>query len=58
MKWAEWYYWFYHTLCGLPHPFTWYMRRSAREHPFLWVGIPTGIGLAWWFLVVHLWGLI
>ncbi len=27
-------------LCGLPHPFTWYMRESAAAHPLWWILAP------------------
>jgi hypothetical protein len=46
------------TIFGLDHPFTWYMRKSAKEHPLLWIVTPLGIGVAWWLLVVHLWGIL
>jgi len=51
------YYWFWHDVCHRPEPFTYTMRRSAKEHPGYWIGIPAGIGLAWWLLVTHLWGI-
>jgi hypothetical protein len=52
------YYWLWHDIFGLEHPFTWYMRKSAKEHPLWWIVTPLGIGVAWWLLVVHLWGIL
>jgi len=52
------YYWFWHDVCHRPEPFTYTMRRSAKQHPGWWIGIPAGIGLAWWLLVTHLWGIL
>lgn len=52
------YYWFWHDLCKRPEPFTYTMRRSSVNHPLPWILIPVGIGLAWWLLVTHLWGIL
>jgi len=54
---AKVYYWFWHDICRRPEPFTWTLRRSAKAHPLPWIFIPLGIGIAWWLLVTHLWGL-
>lgn len=51
------YYWFWHDVCRLPEPFSHTMRRSAKKHPALWIGIPTGVFVAWYLLVCHLWGI-
>ena len=58
VKWiGKIYYWFWHDICKRPEPFTYTMRRSAKEHPVWWIGIPTGIGIIWWLLATHLWGI-
>jgi hypothetical protein len=57
MHWSKWYRWFWHDVCKRPEPFTYTMRRSAKEHPLWWILPPIGVGLAWWLLVTHLWGI-
>jgi len=51
------YRWFWKDLMKRDEPFTHTMRQSAKEHPKLWIGIPIGIGVAYYLLVCHLWGL-
>jgi hypothetical protein len=48
MHWSLWYYWFWHEVWGLPHPFTWYMRESANAHPLWWILVPIFIGVAFY----------
>lgn len=52
------YYWLWHDLLKRPEPFTYSMRRNAKANPWPWVLIPAGLGLAWYALVTHLWGII
>jgi len=52
------YYKLWHDIFGLDHPFTWYMRKSAKEHPLWWVIVPIVVGGGYYALVTHLWGLI
>jgi hypothetical protein len=56
---TDWYYWFWHLVCGLPHPFTWFMRESANAYPLWWIGAPIVLGVAlymWlWFGDVDWW---
>jgi hypothetical protein len=51
------YYWFWHDVCKRPEPFTYTMRRSAKEHPLWWILTPIGVVVSWYLLVTHLWGL-
>jgi len=48
LPWVTMYHWFWHTICGLPHPFTWYMRLSANEHPLWWILAPIVIGITFY----------
>ena len=51
------YRWLWHDVCGLPEPFTYYMRLSAKANPLWWALLPALVGAAWWALITHLWGL-
>ena len=53
--WAKWYQWLWLHTTG--EPYTFIMRRSAKEHPLYWILIPTGLGAAFYALITHLWGL-
>jgi len=58
---AKWYYWFWHDVCHRPEPFTYTMRRHAKEHPLWWIIPPLvalGLGGGYYLLVVHLWGIL
>lgn len=48
MHWASWYQWLWQDVCGLAHPFTWYMRMSAQEHPLWWILTPIIMGIAFY----------
>lgn len=53
------YYWFWYYVCGLPHPFTWYMRESANAHPLWWILTPIVVGVIFfsvmWFHSPNWW---
>ena len=46
LHWSQWYHWFWHDVCKLPHHFTYYMRESALAHPYWWILTPIILGVA------------
>ncbi|MCJ7828544.1 MAG: hypothetical protein MUP81_02255 [Dehalococcoidia bacterium] len=51
MHWVMWYHWFWADVCGLPHPFTYYMRLSANEHPLWWILVPIVLGVSFYLVL-------
>lgn len=52
------YYWFWHDYMGRSESYTASVRKDIKRRPWLWIGVPAGVAIAYYLFIWHLGGFL